>query len=62
MYLAFTGLPRDLRARHLTLNAGSASNDENTRLRPDPPQQVRKGEQKLKVEFEPYGVQFWMLE
>ncbi len=46
----------------LRLNAESASNDENIRLRPDPPQQFRKGEHKLKAEFEPYGVQFWMLE
>ena len=60
--LVFTDLPRDLRVRHLTLNAESASNDENIRLRPDPPQQVRKGEHKLNAEFEPYGVQFWMLE
>ena len=60
--LAFTDLPRDLRARHLTLNAESASNDENIRLRPGPPQQVGKGEHRLKAEFEPYGVQFWMLE
>jgi len=48
--------------RHLTLNAESASNDENIRLPPDPPQQARKGEHKLKARFEPYGVQFWMLE
>ena len=60
--LAFSDLPRDLRVRHLTLNAESASNDENIRLRPDPPQQARKSEQKLEAEFEPYGVQFWMLE
>ncbi len=60
--LAFTDLPRNLRVRHLTLNAESASNDENIRLRPDPPQQVGKGEHKLKAELEPYGVQFWMLE
>jgi hypothetical protein len=60
--LAFTDLPRDLRVRHPKLNAESASNDENIRLRPDPPRQVRKGEHKLKAEFESYGVQFWMLE
>ena len=60
--LTFPNLPRDLRVRHLTLNAESASNDENIRLRPDPPRQVRKGEYKLKADFDPYGVQFWMLE
>ncbi len=60
--LAFNDLPRDLRVRHLTLNAEVASNDENVRLRPDPAHKVRKGEHTLKAEFEPYGVQFWMLE
>jgi hypothetical protein len=60
--LAFKDLPRALRLRHLTLDAQSGSNDENLRLRPRPPQQIPKGEHKLKVEFEPYGVQFWMLE
>jgi len=60
--LAFTDLPRDLRVRHLTLNAESVSNDENIRLRPDPPQQASKDEQKLKAAFEPYGVQLWMLQ
>ena len=60
--LTFTDLPRDLRMRHLTLNAESASNDENIRLRPQRSQQIKKAEHKLSVEFEPYGVQFWMLE
>ena len=60
--LTFPNLPRDLRVRHLTPNAESASNDENIRQRPDPPRQVRKGEHKLKTEFERDGVQFWMRE
>jgi hypothetical protein len=60
--LAFKDLPRALRLRHLTLDAQSASNDENLRLRPRSPQQLPKAEHKLRVEFEPYGVQFWMLE
>jgi hypothetical protein len=55
-------LPGDLRVRHLTLNAESASNDENIRLRPDAPQKFRKGEHRFNAEFEPYGVQFWMME
>jgi xylan 1,4-beta-xylosidase len=60
--LTFMDLPRDLRVRHLTLDAASGSNDENIRLRPDPPQPVAKGAHWRKAEFGPYGVQFWMLE
>jgi hypothetical protein len=60
--LTFKDLPRDLRLRHLTLNAESASNDENIRLRPRPSQPIKKAEHTVSVEFERYGVQFWMLE
>ena len=48
--------------RHLTLDAQSASSDENVRLRPEPPMSVKEDEHKLTTEFEPYGVQFWMTE
>jgi len=60
--ITFANLPRDLRLRHLTLDAQAASNDENIRLRPAPPARASKGEFKLQTELEPYGVQFWMLE
>jgi len=60
--LTFADIPRDLRVRHLTLNSESGSNDENVRLRPNPPQQIKKGEHKVKAQFDPYGVQLWMFE
>lgn len=60
--VTFANLPRDLRMRHLTLDAQSASNDENIRLRPDAPMPIKKGEPTLRTELEPYGIQFWMLE
>ncbi|HTD86733.1 MAG TPA: hypothetical protein VK850_09160 [Candidatus Binatia bacterium] len=58
----FGDLPSDLRVRHLTLDAQTGSNDENARLRPDPPQRVKTGNYSFETPFEPYGVQFWMLE
>lgn len=60
--VTFADLPSDLRLRHLTLDARTGSNDENARLRPDPPQRIKKGNYAFETEFEPYGVQFWMLE
>jgi len=60
--ITFANLPRDLRLRHLTLDAASPSNDENLRLRPRPGMSVKKGEHKMKTDFEAYGVQFWMFE
>jgi xylan 1,4-beta-xylosidase len=60
--LTLAGLPRNMRMRHLTLDAQAASSDENIRLRPEPPMSVKKGEHELKTELEPYGIQFWMIE
>ena len=60
--VTFANLPRDLRLRQLTLDAESASHDENLRLRPRPPVGVRRGDHKLNALFGPYGIQFWMLE
>jgi len=60
--ITFADLPTDLRARHLTLDALTGSNDENARLRPAPPQRIKKGNHQFETVFEPYGVQFWMLE
>jgi len=60
--VTFADLPTDLRVRHLTLDARTGSNDENARLRPDSPQSIKKGNHVFEAEFEPYGVQFWMLE
>lgn len=60
--VTFADLPRDLRVRHLTLDAAAASNDENIRLRARAPMRVTKGQHSFRTAFEPYGVQFWMLE
>jgi hypothetical protein len=60
--LTLAGLPRDMRMRHLTLDAQAGSSDENIRLRPEAPVSVKKEEHELKVELEPYGIQFWMIE
>ena len=60
--IIFSDVPKDFRVRHLTLDAQTASNDENARLRPDPPARISKGEHRFEAKFEPYGVQFWMLE
>jgi hypothetical protein len=60
--ITFANLPRDLRLRHLTLDAASPSNDENLRLRPRPGVSVKKGENTMRTDFEAYGVQFWMFE
>jgi hypothetical protein len=60
--ITFANMPRDLRLRHLTLDAESPTNDENIRLRPRPPVQGKKGDHTFKAVFEMYGVQFWMLE
>ncbi|HKQ37841.1 MAG TPA: hypothetical protein VJ063_07170, partial [Verrucomicrobiae bacterium] len=58
----FADLPGDLRLRHLSLDARSGNNDENARLRPEAPQRIKKGNYAFETKFEPYGVQFWMLE
>ncbi len=60
--LTLAGLPRNMRMRHLTLDAQGANSDENIRFRPEPPTSIKKGEHELKTELEPYGIQFWTLE
>jgi len=60
--LHIEALPKDVRMRHLALDAVTASNDENARLRPQPVTQLRKGDHHLRIEFEPYAVKFWSFE
>jgi len=55
-------LPKEMRARHLVLDAMSAGDDENHRLRPEPFFNLKPGDQKLPLLFEPYGVQYWSFE
>ena len=60
--LTLEGLPKDMRVRHLVLDAQSPSSDENARLRPDPPTRWKKGDVRLRVQLEPYAVHYWSLE
>jgi hypothetical protein len=60
--LTFENLPKDMLVRQLTLNAETASNDENIRLRPEPVTRLTKGTHRLKARLDPYGVKFWSFE
>jgi xylan 1,4-beta-xylosidase len=55
-------LPRDLRSRHISLDAAAPADDENTRLRPDPFTTLKKGDQHLTLRFEPYALHYWSFE
>jgi len=57
--IILSGISRDMRARHLTLDAAGANGDENSRLRPEPFFRIKKGEHRLKVQFEPYALHYW---
>jgi hypothetical protein len=54
-----SGIPKDARARHLTLDAAAPSGDENARLRPEPFFQIKQGKHRLKAQFEPYALHYW---
>ncbi len=60
--LRLTGLAKPSRSRHLVLDAATSSNDENARLRPEPPTTLPKGDQTLSVNFDPYAVHYWSFE
>jgi xylan 1,4-beta-xylosidase len=60
--IAFEELPRDYRIRHITLDASTASADENARLRPEAPATLKKAEPNLHLTFEPYSVHYWSFE
>lgn len=60
--LSLENLPKDMRARHVVLDAVTGSNDENARLRPEPPANVKKGGSRLSRQFEPYAVHYWSFE
>jgi hypothetical protein len=60
--LKLTSLPRDMRARHIVLDASTASSDENARLRPEPFFQIPKGDRQLELQLEPYSVHYWSFE
>ena len=60
--LAIEDLPKDMLVRQLTLDALASSDDENARLRPEPPTNLKKGSHGLKAGLDPYGVKFWSFE
>jgi hypothetical protein len=60
--LLLKDLPNDMRIRHITLDASTASNDENARLRPEPFAKLGHGDQRLPLTIEAYGVHYWSLE
>jgi len=60
--LHIEGLPKDMRMRHLTLDAVTGSSDENARLRPQPIAEMRKGDHHLQIELEPYAMKYWSFE
>ena len=60
--LTFENLPKDMLLKQLTLNAQSGNNDENIRLRPEPPGRLTKGTHILKAKLDPYAIKFWSCE
>jgi xylan 1,4-beta-xylosidase len=60
--LMLKGLPAKSRVRHLKLDALTPAMDENLRLRPDPFFNLDKGDQRLKLQLEPYAVHYWSIE
>lgn len=60
--LKFAGPGKFSLIRHEALDAVTASNEENTRLKPDSPKRWAESDREIEVMIEPYGVQFWSLE
>ena len=60
--ILLTGHAKDLRVRHVVLDAAAASDDENARLRPEPFATLKKGDQTWRLQLEPYAVHYWSFE
>ena len=60
--LSLNDLPKDMRVRHIVLDASGSGLEENQRLRPDPFVQIKKGNQSLTLKLEPWAVHYWSLE
>ena len=60
--ISLTGHVRDLRVRHIVLDASGPGEDENARLRPDPYATLNKGDQTWHLQLEPYAVHYWTFE
>jgi hypothetical protein len=60
--LLLAGLPKDVRTRHIVLDASALSDDENARLRPAPFATLKQGDAQLELPFDPYAVHYWSFE
>jgi len=60
--IALENAPGDLVATPLVLDAATAGNDENARLRREDPVRLARDKAALRASFDPYGVRFWSLE
>ncbi len=60
--LSLENIPRNVRVRHMTLDASPGAILENQRLRPDPFINIEKGSRTLKLTLEPWAVHYWSLE
>ena len=60
--LSLEALPKDMRVRHMLFDAAGAGAEENQWLRPEPPQTLKAGDQRLSLKLEPWAVHYWSLE
>ena len=60
--LSLANLPKDMRIRHIILDASGAGLEENQRLRPEPFINLKKGSRTLTITFEPWAVHYWSFE
>jgi xylan 1,4-beta-xylosidase len=60
--LKLEALPKEMRTRHIILDAVGAGVEENQRLRPEPLQALKAGCQKLSLKLEPWAIHYWSLE
>jgi xylan 1,4-beta-xylosidase len=60
--LHLDNLPAPMRHRHITLDAATASSDENARLRPDPFKKIESGNQTIDLTLDPWAIHYWSFE
>ena len=59
--LSLEGLPREMRGRHIVLDATGTGVEENHRLRPEPFRTLKAGDS-ISLKLEPWAVHYWSLE
>jgi xylan 1,4-beta-xylosidase len=60
--LFFDGLPREMRVRHVVLDASEAGTEENQRLRPEPFQKWKPGNEGTLLKLQPWAVHYWSVD